>query len=159
MKNNLSKYPRQFWLLMAGSLIFTTGASLVWPFLSIYIQEKLGIPLRYSTLLISLRAVSGIIASFFFAGTFADRFGRRFLILASLCGGFIYYVGLTFILCPHLPGHRRYCARRSLRWSWKTAGMKMSSEKTTAKATLESSPPKRSITLASAYCGKSLQTT
>ena len=94
MKNNLSKYPRQFWLLMAGSLIFTTGASLVWPFLSIYIQEKLGIPLRYSTLLISLRAVSGIIASFFFAGTFADRFGRRFLILASLCGGFIYYVGL-----------------------------------------------------------------
>ena len=94
MKNNLFKYPRQFWLLMAGSLIFTTGASLVWPFLSIYIQEKLDIPLRYSTLLISLRAVSGIIASFFFAGTFADRFGRRFLILASLCGGFIYYVGL-----------------------------------------------------------------
>ncbi len=90
----MSKYPRQFWLLMAGSLIFTTGASLVWPFLSIYIQEKLDIPLRYSTLLISLRAVSGIIASFFFAGTFADRFGRRFLILASLCGGFIYYVGL-----------------------------------------------------------------
>lgn len=80
--------------MMFGSLIFTMGASLVWPFLSIYIQEKLDIPLRYSTLLISLRAISGIFASFFFAGNFADRFGRRFLILASLSGGFIYYLGL-----------------------------------------------------------------
>ncbi len=81
---------------MIGSLIFTTGASLVWPFLSIYIQEKLDIPLRYSTLLISLRAFSGVIASFFFAGSFADRFGRRFLILISLFGGILYYMGLKF---------------------------------------------------------------
>lgn len=79
---------------MAGSLVFTVGSSLVWPFLSIYIQKKLDIPFRYTTLLISLRAISGVIASFFFAGTFADRFGRRFLMLASLGGGFIYYLGL-----------------------------------------------------------------
>ena len=81
---------------MFGSIVFTTGASLVWPFLSIYIQEKLEIPLRYATLLISLRALSGVAASFLFAGTFADRFGRRMLILLSLCGGFIYYLGLKF---------------------------------------------------------------
>ena len=91
-----SQYPREFWFLMIGSIVFTTGASLVWPFLSIYIQEKLDIPLRYSTLLISLRAFSGVLASFFFAGSFADRFGRRLLILVSLCGGFVYYLGLKF---------------------------------------------------------------
>ena len=91
-----SQYPREFWFLMFGSIVFTMGASLVWPFLSIYIQEKLDIPLRYSTLLISLRAFSGVLASFFFAGSFADRFGRRLLILVSLCGGFVYYLGLKF---------------------------------------------------------------
>lgn len=91
-----SQYPREFWFLMIGSIVFTTGASLVWPFLSIYIQEKLDIPLRYSTLMISLRAFSGVLASFFFAGSFADRFGRRLLILVSLCGGFVYYLGLKF---------------------------------------------------------------
>lgn len=89
-------YPANFWILMFGSIVFTTGASLVWPFLSIYIQEKLEIPLRYATLLISLRAFSGVAASFLFAGTFADRFGRRMLILLSLSGGFIYYLGLKF---------------------------------------------------------------
>ena len=93
---NTSQYPREFWFLMFGSIVFTMGASLVWPFLSIYIQEKLDIPLRYSTLLISLRAFSGVLASFFFAGSFADRFGRRLLILVSLCGGFVYYLGLKF---------------------------------------------------------------
>ena len=93
---NSSRYPREFWFLMIGSIVFTTGASLVWPFLSIYIQQKLDIPLRYSTLLISLRAFSGVLASFFFAGSFADRFGRRLLILVSLFGGFVYYLGLKF---------------------------------------------------------------
>ena len=93
---NFSRYPREFWFLMFGSIIFTMGSSLVWPFLSIYIQQKLDIPLRYSTLLISLRAFSGVLASFFFAGSFADRFGRRLLILVSLCGGFVYYLGLKF---------------------------------------------------------------
>ena len=93
---NTSQYPREFWFLMFGSIVFTMGASLVWPFLSIYIQEKLDIPLRYSTLLISLRAFSGVLASIFFAGSFADRFGRRLLILVSLCGGFVYYLGLKF---------------------------------------------------------------
>ena len=88
------KYPSQFWFLLIGSFVFTLGSSLVWPFLNIYIQDTLDIPLRYSTLLVSLRAASGILASFCFAGTFADRFGRRFLILASLLGGFIYYSGL-----------------------------------------------------------------
>ena len=97
MKNKfLSKYPAQFWYLLIGSIVFTTGASLVWPFLSIYLQEKLDIPIRYSTLLISIRAFSGIFASFFFAGTVADRWGRRSLILASLFGGVIYYLGLKF---------------------------------------------------------------
>ena len=91
-----SQDPREFWFLMFGSIVFTMGASLVWPFLSIYIQGKLEIPLRYSTLLISLRAFSGVLASFFFAGSFADRFGRRLLILVSLCGGFVYYLGLKF---------------------------------------------------------------
>ena len=79
---------------MLGSLVFEVGASLVWPFLSLYIQNKIAIPLRYSTLLISLRALSGVLASFFFAGNFADRFGRRFLILSSLGGGFFYFLGL-----------------------------------------------------------------
>lgn len=95
MKKDMQRFPRQLWVILAGSLIFTVGGSMVWPYLNIYLQDKLDIPLRYSTLLISLRAFSGIAASYF-AGSFADRFGRRFLVRLSLFGGMLYYLGLQF---------------------------------------------------------------
>lgn len=75
---------------MGGSLIFSIGSSMAWPYLNIFLRERLDLPLRITTLLISLRSFTGILASFF-AGFFADRFGRRGLMLASLLGGACYY--------------------------------------------------------------------
>ena len=89
LKRFLNKYPKQFWAIIIGSLIFTLGGSMFYAYQSIYLQERLNIPLRYAALLISLRALSGVVASFF-AGSIADRFGRRTLVLASLAGGAIY---------------------------------------------------------------------
>jgi hypothetical protein len=43
-------YPRQYWLLMAGMLINTIGMGFVWPFLNIYLNEELGIPISTATL-------------------------------------------------------------------------------------------------------------
>ncbi len=84
------KFPVQFWIILAGSLIFSIGSSMAWPYLNIFLRERLDLPLRVTTLLISMKAFSGILASFF-AGGIADRFGRRGLMLASLSGGAIYY--------------------------------------------------------------------
>ncbi len=95
LKCYLNKYPKQFWAIIIGSLIFTLGGSMFYAYQSIYLQERLDIPLRYAALLISLRALSGVLASFF-AGSIADRFGRRTLVLASLAGGAVYYVGMKF---------------------------------------------------------------
>lgn len=95
LKRYLNKYPKQFWAIIIGSLIFTLGGSMFYAYQSIYLQERLNIPLRYAALLISLRALSGVLASFF-AGAVADRFGRRTLVLASLGGGVVYYIGMKF---------------------------------------------------------------
>ncbi len=95
LKRYLNKYPQQFWAIIIGSLIFTLGGSMFYAYQSIYLQERLNIPLRYAALLISLRALSGVLASFF-AGTVADRFGRRTLVLVSLGGGVLYYIGMKF---------------------------------------------------------------
>jgi MFS family permease len=90
LKNEFRKFPLQLWIIMGGSLIFSIGSSMAWPYLNIFLQDRLDLPLRITTLLISLRSFTGILASFF-AGSFADRFGRRGLMLASLLGGACYY--------------------------------------------------------------------
>lgn len=91
ISSEFRKFPLQFWLILLGALIFTTGSSLVWPFLTIYLQERLGLPLRLTTLLFSIRSVSGILCSTF-SGSLADRYGRRTMMLISLMGGVVYYV-------------------------------------------------------------------
>ncbi len=83
-------YPRQYWLMMAGQLLNTIGMGFVWPFLNIYLKEQLGIPLSVATLLpmveqgVSLFTTLG-------AGSVADRFGRKMLMVLSLaCTAVIY---------------------------------------------------------------------
>ena len=41
-------FPRQFWLLFWGMLLNTSGTSMVWPFMTIYLRERLGVPLTKS---------------------------------------------------------------------------------------------------------------
>ncbi|MCC6146322.1 MAG: MFS transporter [Anaerolineaceae bacterium] len=83
--------PTQFWLLMGGSLINSTGGAMIWPFLSSYLKERLGIPLTTVTLLLTLNAVMGILFSFL-AGVLADRFGRKGVMVVSLFAGVLYYL-------------------------------------------------------------------
>jgi hypothetical protein len=46
-------YPRQFWVILGGMLINSTGGSMVWPFLTIYLRQRLAIPLTTVTLLLT----------------------------------------------------------------------------------------------------------
>ena len=79
----LDQYPRQFWLLLAGMLMSTLGASMIWPFLTIYVSESLELPLATVAGLISLNAVMGLVFSFI-AGPVTDRFGRKWVMVFSL---------------------------------------------------------------------------
>ena len=88
------RYPRQLWILFGGMLISAIGGSMVWPFLAIYIRQRLGVPLTTIGLLLSLNAVAGIIATFL-AGPVADRFGRKGVMLASLIANGLLYLTMT----------------------------------------------------------------
>lgn len=83
--------PMQFWLLMGGGLVSSTGGAMVWPFLSSYLKERLDVPLTTITLLLTLNSVSGILFSFL-GGMLADRFGRKGVIVVSLFAGVFYYL-------------------------------------------------------------------
>jgi len=83
VSNLVQSYPRQFWLLFAGMLISTLGASMVWPFLMIYVSGKLKLPLTQVASLMTLNAGMGLLFSFL-AGPVTDRAGRKWVMVVSL---------------------------------------------------------------------------
>jgi MFS family permease len=88
-------YPRQYWLLMAGMLINTIGMGFVWPFLNIYLNEELGIPISTATLLPMLEQGVSLFTTLA-AGSVADRFGRKGLMVLSLGAGASIYFMMGF---------------------------------------------------------------
>jgi len=75
-------YPRQFWLVACGVLVSSAGSSLVWPFQFIYISRTLGLSLSTVATLITISSGTGLAVSCF-AGSIADRFGRKPVMFAA----------------------------------------------------------------------------
>jgi MFS family permease len=85
-------YPSQFWLLFWGQLLITFGASMIWPFLMIYVSEQLDIKLTAVASLMTINAVMTLAASFI-GGPIIDRVGRKWVMVISLA-----VTGLSFLL-------------------------------------------------------------
>ncbi len=79
----LKTYPPQFWLLFWGMLVSTTGMSMIWPFLVVYIGEELSLPLSVITSLVTINAVMSLISSVV-AGSITDKIGRKWAMVISL---------------------------------------------------------------------------
>ena len=77
------EFPRQFWLMFWGMMISTIGASMIWPFLMVYVSEKLKLPLATTASLMTISSLMGLISSFI-AGPIIDRVGRKWCMVFSL---------------------------------------------------------------------------
>jgi len=86
------KYPKQFWLMFAGLIFSTTGTTMIWPFLMIFVSERLVLPFTAVTSLMTIKAVVGLAASLL-AGSVVDRFGRKWVMVLGLIGnGLVYFL-------------------------------------------------------------------
>jgi MFS family permease len=91
LKLFFDEYPRQYWLMVSGIIISTAGGSMIWPFILIYANAKLHLPLSTVATLISINAGTGILASFL-AGSLADQVGRKVVMIISLAmNGLAYF--------------------------------------------------------------------
>jgi len=79
----LPRYPLQLWLLFWGTLLSSSGQSLVWPFLTINIREQLDVPLTTITLLFTAQSIAGFAATAVL-GPLMDRLGRKRPMIAGL---------------------------------------------------------------------------
>jgi MFS family permease len=75
-------YPRQFWLVAVIMMLAWTFHSMLWPFLLIYVGEKLNTSLTAVASLLTINAVVGLVTTFL-GGAIADRFGRKWVMVVS----------------------------------------------------------------------------
>jgi MFS family permease len=97
------EYPGQFWLLFWGLLISTTGASMIWPFLMVYVSGKLNLPLTVSASIMTVNSVMAIIFTFV-AGPVTDKIGRKWVMVISLLGN-----GLVYLLYQNATTYLQFC--------------------------------------------------
>jgi MFS family permease len=91
LRSLYQKFPGQFWLMFSGMLISTIGASMIWPFLMIYVSKSLNAPMTTTASLLTLNAGAGLVASFL-GGPVIDRFGRKWLMALSLALNGVVYI-------------------------------------------------------------------
>jgi MFS family permease len=63
---------------------------MVWPFMTIYIRQQFEVSLTTVALMLTLNSAAGL-ATTFFAGPVADRFGRKGVMVLSLCASSFVY--------------------------------------------------------------------
>jgi len=88
-------YPAQFWLLFWGAFINRGSVSMMWPFLTVYLRQQLGVPLTTITLLLTLRAVFSV-ASTAVTSTLMDRIGRKWVMVISVYLSSLVFLGMAF---------------------------------------------------------------
>jgi len=87
----LKEYPSQFRLMFYGMLISTIGSSMIWPFLMIYVRQRVDLSLTQAASLMTINATAGLFAAFI-AGPITDRVGRKWVMVISLAGnGAVYF--------------------------------------------------------------------
>jgi MFS family permease len=94
-----SRYPRQFWFLLGGILISASGGSMVWPFLTIYMRQRLDVSLTTVGLLLALNSAARLVTTFV-AGPVVDRFGRKGVMVVSLLASALVYAAMGQVSSP-----------------------------------------------------------
>jgi len=89
-----ASYPPQVWLLFWGTLVSTSGMSMIWPFLVVYISQELALPLTTVTSLIALNSIMSLLTSFL-AGSITDRIGRKWAMVISLSVNGLAFFGMV----------------------------------------------------------------
>ena len=62
ISSRLNAYPRQFWVLFLGQSVSVVGMSLIWPFMTIYVRERLDVSLNVVSLVLAANSMAGLLS-------------------------------------------------------------------------------------------------
>jgi MFS family permease len=90
------RFPGQFWLVFAATIVYLASSAIVFPFFGIYMTERLGISRTLAGVILGAASLAGLPMQLL-GGTWADRRGRRGLMLFSLLASAVVLFGLTVV--------------------------------------------------------------
>lgn len=96
IRGTISEYPLQFWILFCQRFIGSTGGSLVWPFFTVYLRQRLGIPLTTVGFLFAISSVVGLFSQAIW-GPVVDRYGRKVAMVAGLTNEVMVMMGFALL--------------------------------------------------------------
>jgi len=83
LRGTMAEFPPQFWVLFGGMLVNAAGSSLIFPFFTLYVRQRFGVPM--ATIGVAMAAMAGVgLISGALGGALADRFGRKTLMVGGL---------------------------------------------------------------------------
>jgi len=96
IRNTIAEYPLQFWILFCQRFIGSVGGSLVWPFFTVYLRQRLQIPLTTVGFLFAISATVGLFSQAIW-GPVVDRYGRKVAMVAGLANEVVVMVGFALL--------------------------------------------------------------
>lgn len=96
IKKTIAEYPFQFWVIFCGRFIGSVGGSLVWPFLTIYLRQRLNLSLTTVGFLFAISSGVGLFSQAIW-GPVVDRFGRKHVMVVGLLSEIMILMGLALL--------------------------------------------------------------
>ena len=97
VRSSLMFGKKELWAVSTASMIRSIGFGMSWPFLAIFLNVELQIPIYIVGLLFSLSTVSSIVFSII-GGGFSDYLGRKTMLLIGSVIGASIYGSLAFLI-------------------------------------------------------------
>jgi len=91
---DLHAFPRQFWLLVAGTFVYTGAAAIGFPFEGLYMSQTLHISLTVIGAVFGLVTLA-VMPFQVLGGTLTDRFGRKSMMIVAAISATIWFVGFA----------------------------------------------------------------
>ena len=94
LSSDLHAFPRQFWILVAGTFVYTGAAALGFPFEGIYMSQTLHISLTVIGVVFGLVTLA-VMPFQMLGGTLTDRFGRKSMMIVAAVSATIWFLGFA----------------------------------------------------------------
>jgi MFS family permease len=96
IRSTIAEYPFQFWILFCQRFIGSVGGSLVWPFFTVYLRQRLEIPLTTVGFLFAISSGVGLFSQAMW-GPVVDRYGRKVAMVAGLTNEVMVMMGFALL--------------------------------------------------------------